>query len=321
MTLDSRCQEEDFVKSFLPSLFDSDSESEDTFASVKCDTLKDFSEKQLHVHLGKPMRKTTSSEAFSKAQSYNKRALTHTEQTIKEEIVEASSPSSQENSNTSSRTPFSSVLESENSLDCSSPFYSVLSFESTDTVFDFEPSSFSEDHTSASKRQKIAAGPVAMRGSPMSASCTTSSISQGLRADSSPSTTILSAQSVPSPLRLMPQTPNLIPRHSLPAHSPVSYVGGITTGIPVDSHPSEVGRAWAAPQVMIPTTSSNTFYASQFHSHIPSNLPAPVTSLEKIAASLQEVKKAPLGAPPLGLKLDKSSFAASLQSIGMVLKD
>ena len=41
--------EEDFVKSFLPSLFDSDSEADETFLSVKSDTFRSFPDKPLHV--------------------------------------------------------------------------------------------------------------------------------------------------------------------------------------------------------------------------------------------------------------------------------
>lgn len=45
---------------------------------------------------------------------------------------------------------------------------------------------------------------------------------------------------------------------------------------------------------MIPTSPSNNYYPGHYGSHIPTNLPAPVTSFEKIAAALLEVKKAPL---------------------------
>ena len=103
------------------------------------------------------MQKTTSSEAFSKVQSYNKRALGDTELTIKEEVLEATSPSSQGISNASTQTPFSGGLEHSESLDSTSPFYSVLSFESTDTdiLEDFSPTCFAEEHSPA-KRQKVA---------------------------------------------------------------------------------------------------------------------------------------------------------------------
>ena len=107
----------------------------------------------VQVHLGKPMKKTTSSEAFSKVQSYNRRQTAEMELIIKEDQPEASSPSSQGNSNTSTQTPFSGALDSSDSLDSSSPFYSVLSFDSADTVFDFDPASFPEEPST--KRQKV----------------------------------------------------------------------------------------------------------------------------------------------------------------------
>lgn len=99
------------------------------------------------------MKKTTSSEAFSQVQVYNKRPLTDGDVTLKEEQPEASSPSSQGNSNASSQTPFSGALESSDSMDSSSPFYSVLSFESSDSIFDFDSAPLVEEPPA--KRQKV----------------------------------------------------------------------------------------------------------------------------------------------------------------------
>lgn len=103
--------------------------------------------------MGKPMKKTTSSEAFSKVHSYNKRHLGEVDLVIKEDQPEDSSPSSAGNSNTSTQTPFSGALDSSDSMDSASPFFSMLSFESTESVFDIDPSSFPEEPPV--KRQKV----------------------------------------------------------------------------------------------------------------------------------------------------------------------
>lgn len=328
-----RCVEEDLVKSFFPSLFDSDSDSDDVYCLQSlhsADTDGPISLLAQSSPQSSAASAKITSDLLSPITKANSTSLLHLSRR-QEALPESGSPLSQENS---SHTVFQpGPLEHSHSIGDQSPFHSVLSLTSSSSVFDAD----SREELPLKKRKVEwtagqvgeTLGPVAPLENPQTLRSTASlpagSHKQGV-------TSLANQGSITRPLCLaggittgVPVDSLAVPRTLPMSRAASSHVAApISTAWPAQTHALPAGHHisqgqllghWRTPQAMIPTTSVG----------LPCPQPAVPAkqiavsgdSSEKIATALAQMSKAPLGVAPLGLKLDKVGVMHQLTAMGM----